>query len=398
MNDYKHNKPKLVVVTPRFPFPLEKGDKLRAFYQLKELAAHFSIHLIALSHQKVSVSQLEQLYPYCDKITVIKRSLFSIVFNVLLTFFTNKPLQIGFFYSYLGQRKINHLLKQTKPDYIYCQLIRAAEYVKDYHACPKTLDYMDALSIGIERRIDNSPWYLCFLFKLEAKRLKLYERRIFDYFEVKTIISEQDKQLILHPKKEEIKVIPNGIDPKFFKPLNIEQTNDIVFVGNLNYAPNIEAVEFIAKELIPKNKELTYLIAGANPSQSMIRTLKKTPQITLNGWVDDIRTAYLRGNIFIAPMKIGTGMQNKLLEAMALGLPCITTELANNAIQAIHGESILVANDANDFITCIERLSNDSVFYAKIAENGKKHVFNQYSWLKATSELTTFIQNRHSNK
>jgi glycosyltransferase involved in cell wall biosynthesis len=162
-------------------------------------------------------------------------------------------------------------LEEFQPDFIYCQLIRAAEYVKNYHSCPKTLDYMDALSMGIERRILKTPWYYRFIFKIEARRLKLYERSIFDYFEVKTIISEQDKQLILHPDKQNIQVIPNGIDSHFFESLSIQASNDLVFVGNLNYPPNIEAIDFIINELLPKNSNFRYLISGANPSQILIK-------------------------------------------------------------------------------------------------------------------------------
>lgn len=256
---------------------------------------------------------------------------------------------------------------------------------------------MDALSMGIERRIKKTPWIYRIVFKIEAKRLKLYERSVFDYFEVKTIISEQDKQLILHPDKQQIHVIPNGIDPHFFEPVAIKATKELVFVGNLNYPPNIEAVDFIIKELIPKNTSYKYLISGANPSVSLLKRSSKLSQITLNGWVDDIRTAYLSGKIFIAPMKIGTGMQNKLLEAMAVGLPCITTTLANNAIHAVHNESILVADTPEEFISCIDRLLGDSSLYKKIAENGQKLVQEKYSWKKTTLHLTDLIQNEFVN-
>lgn len=386
------------MLVSRFPFPLEKGDKLRTYYQLKSLSEDFSITLIALTDQKITSEQLSHIQPYCDQIEVVKRTKLNILFNVFLTFFSNKPFQIGFFYSFLGQLKVNRILKEVEPAYIYCQLIRAAEYVKNYHACPKTLDYMDALSMGIERRIKKTPWIYRIVFKIEAKRLKLYERSVFDYFEVKTIISEQDKQLILHPEKQQIHVIPNGIDPHFFEPLTIEATNELVFVGNLNYPPNIEAIDFIITELLPKNTSYKYLISGANPSVSLIKRSSKLPQITLNGWVDDIRTAYLSGKIFIAPMKIGTGMQNKLLEAMAVGLPCITTTLANNAIHAVHNESILVADTPEEFISCIDQLLTDPSLYKKIAENGRKLVQEKYSWKKTTLILTDLIQNECMNK
>ena len=384
-------KPKLVVIVSRFPYPLEKGDKLRAFYQIKELSKDFRISLIAISKQKVPTDSIEKLNKYCESINIIKISNWTIFWNLSLCIVNNKPFQVGYFYSFKGHLKIKQLLNYIEPNYIYCQLIRTSEYVKNYHKCPKTIDYMDALSMGIERRISKAPWYSKWLFKSEARRLRIYERSIFDYFETKTIISEQDKEYISHPQKSKIVCIANGIDSSFFEEQKHTAEFDLVFVGNLSYAPNIEAVEYIANQLLPKNIKLTCLISGASARSSVQKTCNSNQQITLQGWVTDIRTTYCRGRIFIAPMMIGTGMQNKLLEAMALGVPCITTSLANNAIKAIHRESIYVANTAIEFQEAIEILTTNNELYQRIAQQGKEFVLKNYNWEKATSVLKETI-------
>lgn len=382
----------------RFPYPLEKGDKLRAYYQIKELSVDFSISLIAISDKKIDPASIQKLEKYCDAIHIIPITKWSILFNLFVSIFSNKPFQVGYFYSFRGAKKIKQLLKSIRPKYIYCQLIRTSEYIKDYHECSKTIDYMDALSKGIERRISKTNWYSKWFFKIEFKRLKLYERSIFDYFEHKTIITSQDRDFISHPDRKSIVCIPNGIDSNFFDAPELEKTFDLVFIGNLSYAPNIEAVEYIATEILAANPTLTCLIAGATPHPSVQRICKNNSQINLLGWVEDIRTAYCKGRIFVAPMMIGTGMQNKLLEAMALGIPCITTDLANNAILAKDHESILVANNSEEFNQAIQELLNNKELYAKISANGKRLVLENYSWHTATSELKKLILTDYSKK
>lgn len=386
-----NSKDKLVVLLSRFPYPLEKGDKLRAFHQIAELSKFFDIYLIAISEKEIPSEHRKQLAQFCKEIHLVRITNRSILFNLFLSLVSNKPFQTGYFFSFRGKNKINLLLQSIDPNYIYSQLIRTAEYVKNYHACPKTIDYMDALSKGIERRIDKAPWYAKWVFRSEAKRLKNYERVIFDYFEHKTIISDQDREFILHPNRIEIVSIPNGIDERFFDFTKTPARYDLVFIGNLSYAPNVEAVEYIATELLTKNKQLTCLISGATPHSTIQKIARSNTQIELQGWIDDIREAYVSGKIFIAPMMIGTGMQNKLLEAMALGIPCITTTLANNAIEAVHNEHILVANTTDEFLAAINDLLTDVELYKRIATNGQAYIRENYSWKKSTQELAALI-------
>lgn len=382
-------KPTLAVILSRFPFPLEKGDKLRAYYQLVDLAKVFDIHLICTSEKEIQKNDYEKVLKLCKTVHVFKLKKVNLFFNLCWAIFDSKPFQVRFFYQKWIQKEINQILKDLQPSHIYCQLIRSSEYIKNYHSCPKTLDYMDALSKGMERRIDHVWGIKKWIFSSENKRLAKYERLIFDYFENHTIISKQDRNYIMHPQREKITLVPNGVDNQFFETFSAEKKFDLVFTGNMGYPPNIDAAMLIEKEIVPelsaRGLSLKCLISGANPHPSL--KAESTANFQVNGWVEDIRESYASAKIFIAPMMIGTGLQNKLLEAMAMGLPCITSTLANNALLAKPEKEILIANDPKTFAKQIERLLNDPVLYKNVSEAGRQFVKENYQWSSANAVL-----------
>ncbi|MDB9776061.1 glycosyltransferase [Vicingaceae bacterium] len=385
----------IFVLLSRFPYPLEKGDKLRAFYQIKELSKTHSIHLCALSDKKVNQSSIDKLLPYCSSIDVIQISKIQIYYNILKgLIFSKLPLQVSYFFNKSAKSQIFSLVKKYQIDHIYAQLIRTAEYVKDIDNVPKTLDYMDALSRGMERRIENSSFYLRPFVRLEAYRLKRYEHFIFSYFNKTTIISEQDKELIVNANNDLIQIIPNGVQHDFFKSKKSEKKYDLIFTGNMSYEPNVLSAEYLVREIIPLIKKqlplIQVAIVGASPSSRVKALANKSVLVT--GWVDDIRTYYNAARIFIAPMQIGTGLQNKLLEAMAMELPCITSELANNALGAIEGESILIGRSPEEYANFVVHLLHNEEERNRLAIDGNDYVKKQYSWETSTKKLAeTFI-------
>lgn len=382
---------KLVILTSRFPYPLEKGDKLRAYHQIKHLSQFFEIHLISVPQNKVRKEDVEHLSPYCKSIHIYPVSLWKKGVGMLWSLLFNKPFQVGYFFHYSISRKINRFLSELKPDHIYCQLIRPAEYVKNYHDCPKTIDYMDALSKGMERLAKESRFFKKYLFNSEYKRLLNYENSIYEYFENHTIISLQDRQHIFHKNKDKIHVIPNGIDESFFnydKP--VEKNTDILFTGSMSYPPNVSAVEYVANLILPQlSPDTSFKIAGAYPSRNVLKLASH--QVTVTGYVKDIKATYKSASIFVAPMFLSVGLQNKLLEAMALGVPCITTTLANNALQASPDKEILIADTPTEFITQINRLQNDDTLREEIIQNGKEFVRINYDWNKITDKLVQLL-------
>lgn len=384
---------KIFVLLSRFPYPLEKGDKLRVFNQIKELSKKHEIILCALSAEKVEQSSIDILSEYCSEIEVIRLSKIKIYWNLIkCLLFTDQSLQVAYFYSKSAQKKVDHFLSKYKPDHLYCQLIRVTEYVRKSNI-PKTLDYMDALARGMERRIEDSPFYLKWSLKTETARLKRYEHFVFDDFDHHTIISEQDRELIVHLKNDSIKIVKNGVDYNTFQHETLNKEYDLIFTGNMGYPPNVDSVVYLVNNVMPlvwkENPNIKLIIVGAQPAAKVLKL--KSDRVIITGWVEDISPYYSKSKVFIAPMQIGTGLQNKLLEAMAMKLPCITSELANNALGAKHEENILIGADDNDYKDHVLKLINDDNYQIELAEKGHRFVKENYTWEGSTSILEKLI-------
>ena len=385
---------RIFVLLPRVPYPLEKGDKLRAYNQIKQLSKKHEIILCALNPVRKLNKQkaFGSLQPYCRSVNFIDIPLPGRIWNMMLALMSSRPIQTGYFYNQKAARKVKHLIQQYKPDHLYCQLIRTAEYLKHFNIA-KTLDYQDVFSYGMKRRMDRSSFLARQIFRLEHKRLLAYENKVFDLFDNKTIISIPDRDLIPHPRKMEITVVPNGVDHAYFAPRKTEKKFDLVFTGNMGYPPNVDAAGFLAWEIMPivwkQKPDARLMLAGASPDRKVV-ALRST-NIEVTGWMDDIRKAYSSARIFIAPMRIGTGLQNKLLEAMSMRIPSVTTLLANDALQAINGKEILVGESADELATHILNLLNNRELYEQIANNGYNFVKKNYTWPGSTGILEKLI-------
>ncbi|MCX6281088.1 MAG: glycosyltransferase [Bacteroidetes bacterium] len=384
---------RIFFLLPRVPYPTEKGDKLRAFHQIKQLSRHHEIILCSLNDSVVHKDALHVLNKYVKAVHLISLNKFSILLNIILAFFNGRPMQVGYFYNSSAKKQILKLIKTYKPDHIFCQLIRVAEYVKDI-PIPKTIDYQDVFSKGMDRRIALSPFYLRPFLKSEHRRLQNYERMVFDCFDNKIIISEPDRDLIPHPEHDKIVVVANGVDTEFFSPQEREKKYDLVFTGNMGYPPNINSAEFLVKQILPKllpfKHDVSLLLAGSNPNLRVM--VLKSSMVEVSGWVPDMRECYATARIFIAPMQIGTGLQNKLLEAMAMQIPCITSPLAFQALKAKAGEDILVAETPEEYVKHILFLLNNPVEARKIGLNGHRFVKENFSWERETAKIEALLE------
>lgn len=377
---------KIFVLLPRIPYPLEKGDKLRAYNQIKQLAKNNEIVLCALNDKKVDEQKaFHALQPYCGSINFIRINKLQILLGLIRAFFKRWPMQCGYFYNRRAAKKIDALIEKYKPDLLYGQLVRVAEYIR-HKSIPKAIDYQDVFSYGMKRRRDIASFITRPVFNMEYQRLCRYEAAVFDEFDIKTIISQPDRDLIPHPKKDAIFIIPNGVDHEYFKPQQQQKQYDIVFTGNMSYAPNVNAVDYLANEILPlvwkQIPEAKMYIAGATPDPKVKKAA--TDRIIVSGWLDDIRDAYAQSRVFIAPMRIGTGLQNKLLEAMSMGLPAITTPLANASLGAKPNDEILVGNNAEELAQHIVTLLTDKEKATQIAQAGFDFTNRVYDWGAAT--------------
>lgn len=309
-------------------------------------------------------------------------------------FCTCHSIQIGFWNSKRGRKEYSIFEKQVKPDVVYSQMVRTLPLVAK-STYPKVMDFQDALSMNMERRMVATHRGLRrFICHFEFKMLRSCEYRSFDIFDALTIISEPDSKAIPHKRGKDIEIVPNGVDFSFFKPMEMNKEYDVVFCGNMQYKPNVLTAEYLAREVMPLVwKELpkaSLWLVGATPSFS-VRCLD-CDKVTVTGTVDDIRPYYAKTKVFAAPMKTGSGLQNKLLEAMAMKVPCVTSSIANAALGAKAGQEILVGDTPQEVATHIVQLLQSNQQRDILADNAYSFVCSNYSWDTFGRRLSNILE------
>jgi sugar transferase (PEP-CTERM/EpsH1 system associated) len=389
---------KVFVLLSRVPYPLEKGDKLRAYHQITELAKNHEVCVCCLSEGRENPEAIAHLRTKVQHVHVIRLSKLLIALRMLRAIFSDRPFQVHYFMQTAALRNVHRIITLFQPEHIYCQLTRCSEYVKNLHQYSKTLDYMDAMNAGLRRRAEIAPWYLRAFIREEARRMVNYENLIYEYFDHHTIISEQDRQLIYHPNRSRITVVPNGVDATFFSPnAEVQKNTDLLFTGNMSYPPNVDCAVRLAQEIMPLiRREMpgaTLTIAGATPAPAVVAL--RNEHTTVTGWMEDIRQAYLHAKVFIAPMRIGSGLQNKLLEAMSMELPCITSSLAAQAMHDDAREALVTSDEPEAIAAQAVRLLRQPEERAQRGKAGRNTILRHFNWQATTQLLETLWNPTH---
>ncbi len=384
---------RLLVLTSRFPYPLERGDKLRIYHQIKHLSEESEIYLFSISNREIEENERAELAAFCREVHVFRVRLGDIAWALLSGILSHRPFQVHYFYRRSIHEAIRAAAARIRPHAVLCQLLRMAPYAEGLGA-PSGLDYMDAFSLGMKRRAELAPWWQRPLLRLERRRLLSYEKKIYAHFEAHAIISNQDREALPLANSASVAILPNGVDSSYFAPMaEIEPTFDLVYVGNMGYFPNVQAAKMLVKDILPKlvlPAPARLLLAGARPAHELLQ-MAAPPRVEFTGWVEDIRMSYASGKVFAAPLFAGSGQQNKILEAMCMGIPCVVTEIVNRAIGGTHGTHLLIANDLTSFVACIQQLLDDELLRKKIGQAGRVLVMEKYDWVQASRQLARWI-------
>jgi sugar transferase (PEP-CTERM/EpsH1 system associated) len=377
---------KLFVLLSRFPFPLDKGDKLRAYHQIVELARRHEITLCALSHTPVSAEARAALAAYCVRVEVVPISPMRARLGVLRACVSGLPLQVGYFLSSRALRTVEALVAEVQPDRVFSQLIRTAEYAKRLDV-PVAFDYMDAFSWGVKQRAAVRSGPVGRLLQMEARRLERYEASLVGRFRHASIISLPDRDQIAHAGRVHIGVVGNGVDFDHFRFRDTPKQYDVLFVGNMSYEPNVLAAERLVREVVPRVRRQVpcrVLIAGSSPSRR-VRKLEGAG-VTVAGWVDDISASYASARVFVAPLPVSTGVQNKLLQALAMEMPCVTSVQARRAIGAGDDE-IWAGADEQEVADLTVAALQQPERAAELGRRGREFALRHFQWSDTTLAL-----------
>ncbi|MDZ4710639.1 MAG: glycosyltransferase [Saprospiraceae bacterium] len=386
---------KIVIISSRFPYPLDKGDKLRLYHQIRILSAHHQIVLISLTESKISSEEQAALEAYCHKIYTFYISKTGILWNIVKGVLRGLPAQVSYFYQNSIDRQISKIVGEEKPDHLYCQLIRTSEYGKHF-TMSKTLDYMDCFHISTFKRAQHIRGWRQLLWNLESRAVRRYEASIYRYFNNHTIISPVDRQSMGLGVSKPMTLVPNGLNESYYfeiQPTPIRNI-DVLFLGNLSYFSNIAAVLFLVREILPKldkNKSRKIAIAGAQPPDWMKKLIARYPQMELMENPVDTRQIYQRAKLFVAPIFAGTGQQNKILEAIASNCIVLCTPDVQAALGIRTPELIHVQQTAEGFAWEIDQILTNPEAFISQSRQAQDYIRKYFSWEKNTQILEKLI-------
>ncbi len=386
---------KIAIVSSRFPYPLDKGDKLRLYHQIRILSTQHQLVLISLTENKITAEELEALKPYCATIHTVFISRISIFWNILLGILRGLPAQVAYFYQGSINRKIRKIIDEEKPDHLYCQLIRTAEYGKLINL-PKTLDYMDCFHLSTTKRANHIRGWKQLLWNLESRAVKRYEASIYAHFDNHTIISPVDRQSMCFGISKPMTLVPNGLNELYYFEIQPTPARniDILFLGNLSYFSNIAAILFLIKEIMPKldkSKPRKIVIAGAQPPGWLKKLIARHTQVELIENPVDTRQIYQRARLFVAPIFAGTGQQNKILEAIASSCIVLCTPEVQTALGIRTPDLIHVQQTAEGFAKEIDQILNNPEVFVSQSQQARDYIRKHFSWEKNTQILEKLI-------
>ncbi len=383
---------RLLFLTHRLPYPPDKGDKIRSFHLLGHLARRHEVHLATLVDDAADLRHLELLRGRVSSLAMaridgpLRRPLAS------LALLRGASASVAYFHSASLQRQIDALVDVHDFDAVFCYSSPMAEYVfRSRHAAGrlarvrKIMDFIDVDSAKWLDYAAHAPAWKAALYRREARGLAALETRIAGEFDHLFLVSTPE--IALFPDaaaRTRLQALPNGVDLEFFSPA--PEAGDpvrLVFTGVMDYWPNVEGVSWFVAEVWPRIRaafpEAQFDIVGSRPDAA-VQALARTPGVNVTGRVEDVRGFIARARVSVAPLRIARGVQNKVLEAMAMGRPVVTTPQAHAGLDAEDGHELLVGADAPSFAAAVLRLLQDRGYANAVGQAARACVARAYRW------------------
>ena len=379
----------------RCPYPPQRGDRIRSYHFIKQLSRRHEITLVFFAESDSDIEAVRHLQPFCERVEWVRFRPNFAKLNTAIHCLSRTPLQVHYWYSPQMQRKINELLAENTFELIHAQLFRMGQYVINTQGIVKVLDLCDSLALNLSRRAELDCTPKRFLVKLEEKRVRQYEIDIMEAFDWGTVVASFDRDYLLKQDNNlKLSVVPMGVDLKYFHPnpdvpsdsnglQSSDSTKNLLFTGTMNYFPNSDAVIYFCEEIYPliqkQHPDVNFYIVGNHPTEQVQR-LAENRGVTVTGYVPDIRPYFQKASVFVAPLRAGSGIQTKNLEAMAMGTPVVTTSIGAMGLEAEVGKELLTADTPQDFAGCVIDLIENPEKQQNFGHAGRKRVEASYDW------------------
>lgn len=379
---------KILFLAHLFPLPLDSGGKIKSFYTLKALAAKHDVSFLSFIRGEDEEKHLKELHEICPNIKVINlhRSKSRFAKDALISLCSDKSFIISRDYREEMQSAFDDLVKTFSPDIVHIDHLQMAQFVS-FNAKYKTvLDEHNVEHLIIKRVSQTSSNRLMRNYAaLEWKKLKKYELDICSKASLVLTVSEEDKNT-LKSESGNIKAIgavPIGVDTDYFKIIDRNtESKTILSIATMYWPPNVDSMLYFCHDIFPLIKKVIpdakLNIAGQRPVKEIINL--SSENIIVSGYIYDSREIAKECAVFIVPLRSGSGVRVKILNAMAMGLPIVTTSIGVEGLNCKNGKHLLIADTPTEFASAIIELFNNKEKSIQLGKNARELVEHEYSW------------------
>lgn len=387
---------RILVLTSRWPFPTYSGDMVRILNICRELSQHHDITLLALRDGPIDALP-ETFKRVFRSVHTVHLPRWRSLLNALTALFTRRPLQVAYYKSVAFGQVARKLIAES--DLILCHLIRTTEYAA--HArIPAVLEMTDAISLNYERvgNVSGRRNLLKSVYAIERSRVLNYELECLRKFDLTSMVSAVDRDYLLSKSADDfaskVIVTTNGADVERYQVSSDLRGNSVLFLGKMSTVPNIDACEYFASECLPQIRaqrpSIEFRIVGPISPATASR-LQRYPGVVICGAIKELGDVVADCFCGIAPMRLGAGVQNKILDYMAMGIPSITTSVGHEGLSAVHDREIVVADSGDDWVKTVLDLYADRSRAAAIGQAGKAYVRRCHTWSACLTPLVSAI-------
>jgi len=362
-------KPRLLFLAHRIPYPPDKGEKIRAWHMLEHLACSWAVDLGCMVDDPADARHLPVLQDCCAEVHAAPVTRGGRIARTLLGTRPGQPLSLAWFHEPGLARWVRTGLAARRYEAVLAYSSAMAAYVPPGPGGPlRILDMVDVDSEKWRAYAASESGPKRFVWAREARTLLAFERRAAAHFDRTLLVSAQEARTFatLAPEvASRVDWMENGVDVARFDPEGrwpdpfAGESPAIVFTGTMDYRPNVEAVSFFATKVIPLLASLSpaphFHIVGANPSPA-VRALAELPRVHVTGSVPDMRPYFAHAAVAVAPLRIARGIQNKVLEAMAMARPVVASPEAHEGVRAVAGRDLLVADGAEAMAAAVTQV------------------------------------------
>lgn len=382
----------------RFPYPPKRGGKIRPFNMIRHLSAQgHQVTVCSLARSDAEAAEGAGIAPHCASYEIFQVSNPVQVLRMVARLPLTTPSSMGFFRSNKMARRVRELLAQRRWDLIFVHCSSVAQYVEHVRDVPKILDFGDMDSQKWLEYAHYKPFPLSLGYTLEGRKMVAAERRLARRFDLCTATTRAEwETLESHGTAAATDWFPNGVDAGYFKPTDEPFDADTIsFIGRMDYYPNQEGMARFCSQTWPllkaRRPALKLLIVGADPSPEM-RRLGELPGVTVTGSVPDVRPFILGSALMVAPLNIARGTQNKILEAMAMGVPVVTSSIAAGGVDAQAPEHFLVADTPGQTCEAILRVLEQPGERQRLSTAGRERMLSHHAWPHSMQRLDRIIE------